>query len=310
MSDNGKERENLRSLIDPAGEVEELQKKYIDRLKKIDDAYTPAASKYFAWLERTGYGFLLDLGEYLKYLRETYRAARTISLYVAAAKHRIRLVLPFVPANQRLQIKDYLSDIRADKSERSIDESKILSAEEIDRLLEGLESGSSRVPGAETISLAIRFLAATGIRVSELINCRLVDIIETGPKLRVRIHGKGRKERLIAVVGGNDVLSRIKHHFQGTTWLFEHGGKQFDRRYLTQGIARAGQNILNRDGVSAHTLRHSTATQMVRKGIAIKKVSRYLGHASTAITLDMYVHQTMGDGDLIGLWDSEDNDDL
>ncbi len=308
MLDNGNEGHISRSLIEAAGG--QLEQRLIDKVKRIDDAYSPAAGMYFAWLKKSGSGFIDSLSEYLAYLRQTYQSARTIGTYIGAAKHRVRLLLPFLPADVRLQVKDYLADIKPDKTERSIDESKILSPDEIDRLLEGLAGGSSRVPGAETIGYAIEFLRATGCRVSELINCRLVDVKENEKgKIRLRVHGKGRKERLLVFPPGN-LLARIKNNYQGKTWLFEHSGKQFGRAYLSQGIARAAQNILDRDGVSAHTLRHSVLTQMIKKGIAIKKVSRYAGHASTSITLDMYVHLGMLDRDLVGLWDSEDNDDL
>jgi site-specific recombinase XerD len=43
--------------------------------------------------------------------------------------------------------------------------------------------------------------------------------------------------------------------------------------------------------VSPHTLRHSRATDMhLDKGISLKAVSQYLGHASVAVTASMYLH--------------------
>jgi len=32
----------------------------------------------------------------------------------------------------------------------------------------------------------------------------------------------------------------------------------------------------------------------------LQAVSQYLGHSSTAITADMYVHQSLDDGELLG----------
>jgi integrase/recombinase XerD len=40
-------------------------------------------------------------------------------------------------------------------------------------------------------------------------------------------------------------------------------------------------------------MRHSFATLAIREGASIKAVSEYLGHSSTAITMDMYVHERL-----------------
>ena len=45
--------------------------------------------------------------------------------------------------------------------------------------------------------------------------------------------------------------------------------------------------------VHCHTLRHSFATRAVESGFELKSLSEILGHASTTITLDRYVHASM-----------------
>ena len=47
------------------------------------------------------------------------------------------------------------------------------------------------------------------------------------------------------------------------------------------------------EGVHAHTLRHTFATRAVEVGFEIKSLSEVLGHATTAITLERYVHSSM-----------------
>jgi integrase/recombinase XerD len=42
-----------------------------------------------------------------------------------------------------------------------------------------------------------------------------------------------------------------------------------------------------------HSLRHSYATRLLKKGIAMPKVSRLLGHASIQVTVDVYGHLKM-----------------
>lgn len=47
------------------------------------------------------------------------------------------------------------------------------------------------------------------------------------------------------------------------------------------------------DGVHAHTLRHTFATRAVEVGFEIKSLSEILGHATTTITLERYVHSSL-----------------
>ncbi len=47
------------------------------------------------------------------------------------------------------------------------------------------------------------------------------------------------------------------------------------------------------EGVHFHSLRHTFATRCVESGFEIKSLSEVLGHASTKVTLDRYVHSSM-----------------
>ena len=47
------------------------------------------------------------------------------------------------------------------------------------------------------------------------------------------------------------------------------------------------------EGIHFHTLRHTFATRCVEVGFEIKSLSEILGHASTTITLERYVHASM-----------------
>ena len=47
------------------------------------------------------------------------------------------------------------------------------------------------------------------------------------------------------------------------------------------------------EGVHFHTLRHTFATQAVEVGFEIKTLSEILGHSTTTVTLDRYVHSSL-----------------
>ena len=48
-----------------------------------------------------------------------------------------------------------------------------------------------------------------------------------------------------------------------------------------------------RGGVGCHKLRRAVAARAVEGGFEIKSLSEILGHASTTITLDRYVHSSL-----------------
>lgn len=47
------------------------------------------------------------------------------------------------------------------------------------------------------------------------------------------------------------------------------------------------------EGVHFHTLRHTFATRCVEVGFEIKSLSEILGHATTVITMERYVHSSL-----------------
>jgi integrase len=53
------------------------------------------------------------------------------------------------------------------------------------------------------------------------------------------------------------------------------------------------------DGIRCHDLRHAFASMLISAGCSVKAVSRVLGHASAATTLNLYSHLWPGDEDRI-----------
>ena len=49
------------------------------------------------------------------------------------------------------------------------------------------------------------------------------------------------------------------------------------------------------DGFKAHDLRHYAASALISGGASVRQVQRILGHASAAVTLDVYSHLWPGD---------------
>ena len=173
-----------------------------------------------------------------------------------------------------------------------------MSGEEVAELLDRLRAGEAAriVASAMKIALFIELMNVTGLRVSECTGLKLTDLKnrrDKRGKLYVELHvrGKGRKERDVMV--SCDLVKRIKETFKEKVYLFEYGdAKTYGRVYVSGQISKAGKFLLGRD-ISAHTLRHSFATRTLKEGKSLKAVSKYLGHSSTAVTADLYIHDEL-----------------
>lgn len=137
--------------------------------------------------------------------------------------------------------------------------------------------------------LAISLLYYAGLRISELCNLRTTDISFIPPFIRVEM-GKGKKDRLVPLPDKViPILQRYMDIENPKIYLFENGKKHVHPstvfRWLKDGVKRA--NI--KKDVHPHTLRHSYATHLIRKGVNVKVVQELLGHTNLSTT-SIYLH--------------------
>jgi len=164
---------------------------------------------------------------------------------------------------------------------------KVVSPEERGRLLASLPP---------RMAMVARFLYSSGARVSEALAVRLVDIRRDGDTARVRLLGKGDKERVVLVPYA--LVQEARELYAGEEYLLEaRTGGAFSRQYISREIARAGKRVLGRN-VTAHQLRHSRASDLVRETGKLTGVSRMLGHSSVSTTARFYVDETLSAGEL------------
>lgn len=67
-------------------------------------------------------------------------------------------------------------------------------------------------------------------------------------------------------------------------------GEYYSEQYLNTKFKRLAKKIGLPDGVHIHSLRHTTASLLINSDVPAKVISEQLGHASTAITQDLYAH--------------------
>lgn len=144
------------------------------------------------------------------------------------------------------------------------------------------------------------FLMATGARISEALNIKLDDCKPDGNMVRIPLYGKGGKMREVRIDA--DLFSDIVTVYgASSSWLFQtSGGKPVLRDYAFRRVSAAVMKATGKH-FSPHGARHTFATRAIERTGKLKAVSEYLGHASASITLDMYVHETLEDNELMGL---------
>ncbi|MHC4839023.1 MAG: tyrosine recombinase [Planctomycetota bacterium] len=142
----------------------------------------------------------------------------------------------------------------------------------------------------------LEVLYSSGCRVSELVALDEADLdLRRG---LVLLRGKGRKERMGML--GKPAAIALERYLawkgnlgldRGPLFLNRDGGRLSDRsvrRVLDRCLQRAG---IHR-ACSPHTLRHSFATHLLRRGADLRTVQELLGHASLGST-QIYTHVSL-----------------
>jgi integrase/recombinase XerD len=181
----------------------------------------------------------------------------------------------------------------------------VLSRAEIDRLEDAARTERDKV--------ILRLLADTGIRASELLGLRAVDLVERGRDRFIRVAGpsqgggaKGDKGRLVPVQP--QLYRRLQRMARGRPedakgeWIFvanrrRPGGvhERLTVSGLEQMIRTLGEKVGIAKRVYPHLLRHSFATEMLNRGMDAITLSRILGHSSLVMIQRTYANQTVGD---------------
>ena len=180
---------------------------------------------------------------------------------------------------------------------------KVLSEEEVDRLLEAARSSGRNQQETLRNTCLMELLYATGMRVSELVSLP-VSATRGDPRLLL-IMGKGGKERLVPLSAPSraalsswlamrdeiDAASQAQK-IPASRFLFPSRGASGHltrhRFYLMiKEFAVAGG--VDPSKVTPHTLRHAFATHLLAHGADLRAIQTMLGHADVATT-EIYTH--------------------
>jgi integrase/recombinase XerD len=138
---------------------------------------------------------------------------------------------------------------------------------------------------------------SAGIRTEELCSLSVFDVDLTGHMLRVT-RGKGGKDRVVplgrhAVRFTKEYITRVRPHYTRKNRACRHlFVNYFGQPVTTQVIAimirKYKESAKIKKNVTAHTFRHTFATDLIRNGADIRAVQKMLGHADIRTT-QMYI---------------------
>ena len=268
--------------------------------KNTLESYRRDLRQVAEWLESQGRESLLataqaDLSGYFA------------SRYAAAARHpgEARKIKPSTQARLHSSLKRFYqfalrtSRITADPT-LNLDTPKkpqrfprTLSEADVEALL--AQPDAATVLGLRDRAM-FEVLYASGLRVSELVRLRLVEIgLDMGV---VRVMGKGSKERLVPL--GEEALEWLTRYLREARPVLL-AGRASDFAFVTARagpmtrqafwhlIKRRAAHAIPGKSLSPHTLRHAFATHLLNHGADLRVVQMLLGHADISTT-QIYTH--------------------
>ncbi len=180
----------------------------------------------------------------------------------------------------------------------------ILSINEMKQLLEYCSSDDS--PLGIRLNAMIHLIYASGLRVSELVALKLINIATGANNLAVKktftVIGKGSKERVVLINDNaklvleqylkirsyfcQNVSTKAKRYFFVSNSNLGH----ITRQNFAVSLKKAAQNAgLDAEKISPHTLRHSFASHLLEGGADLRVIQELLGHADISTT-QIYTH--------------------
>lgn len=225
-----------------------------------------------------------QLSSWLQDLRSEGRSARTIARKLSSLRSFIRFLL-----DTGVLASDPAAGQTVPRPGQRLPGT--MSVEDLERLF---EQPDLHTPAGVRDRAMLELMYASGLRVSELIGLRFMDL-DLQENL-VRCVGKGNRERVVPF-GENARLwmityletARPKLEKRADDHLFVSPRGPLSRSGFWKIIKRYARSAGIRMNVTPHVLRHSFATHLLDGGADLRIIQELLGHASIATT-QVYTH--------------------
>ncbi len=146
---------------------------------------------------------------------------------------------------------------------------------------------------ALTNLVMVEILYQTGIRLSELVGLKNLDVQNT----KIKVLGKRNKERIIPISSHLDELlkyyirSKSKMGFDSVWLINTNKGNKVYPKFVYRKINNYLGTVTDLQKCSPHVLRHTFATHMLNNGAGLETIKELLGHANLSAT-QVYTHSS------------------
>jgi integrase/recombinase XerD len=222
-----------------------------------------------------------EINNYISFLFESKLKSSSVNRKISSLK---ALYLYLIKKN--IINNSPVSEIVTPKQEKYLPIS--MSEDEVDKLL---ASPDLSIEIEVRDKAMIEMLYATGMRISELLNLKIIDMDIN--RCVVKVLGKGSKERLIpfgesALEALNSYFSVRKNSTSKEVFLSNRGSK-LSRVAFWKRIKIYLSRANLKESISPHTLRHAFATHLLNRGADLRSVQLLLGHSDLSTT-QIYTH--------------------
>jgi integrase/recombinase XerD len=260
--------------------------------KNTLEAYRRDLTLFGDWLARERKRSLLatDEGDLASYFAFRYTQSRLRASSQARLHSSLKRFFQFALRENRLTADPTLKLDTPKKPQRF---PKSLTEADVEALLAAphLESALGLRDRA-----MLEMLYATGLRVSELVALKLIEISQDMGV--VRVFGKGGKERMVPM--GEEASSWLTRYLnearppllaraQSDAAFVTARGAAMTRQAFWYLIKKHARAAVPGKPISPHTLRHAFATHLLNHGADLRVVQMLLGHADISTT-QIYTH--------------------
>jgi site-specific recombinase XerD len=239
--------------------------------RKTLEAYYFHLEKFISFCEEKGLDYRLVNGKESKAFRNWLAEKDLSPASVNAVLSAVKSFYDFLLDEGLVKGNPFVSrKLRVKEPERK---PSFLTDEELAKVQRAME----KLP--RHVRLAFETMLWTGLRVSEVASLTGEDVIEEEGKVFLRVRsGKGQKERLVPVMDKEVAWELLR--------LSKEKGKERLFGVSDGTLKDYAYKVKKASGVNfhSHRLRHTLATRLLAKGVAIDVVQRVLGHASINTT--------------------------
>ncbi len=285
---------NLKLVDDSLNEIRESFRIYLELVHGLSEnttsAYCSDVDKFISFVKANspktdissaGRGAVND---FLASLRDRGVSARSANRCLSS----VRKFYTFLQS-EKIVAADPTEHILTQRTDTYLPD--VLSMESVEKIL---DSPGQKDPGKpETLRdfAILEVFYATGVRVSELSNLLLNGFHpEHG---YIIVQGKGDKERIVPL--GKKALEKLDLYLTGardsllkgrqSPYLFvSRRGTRLTRQGLWKMVKLYATIAGIKQNISPHTMRHSFATHLLRRGADLRTIQMLLGHSDISIT--------------------------